>query len=86
MAYELLCDRMGIECQVVRGQYKNQSHCWNLVTIDDQSWHLDVTAGEGKYRFLRSDEELTEQGYKWSQEDYPVCTLEAAIVARNTVF
>ena len=86
MAYELLCDRMGIECQVVRGQYKNQSHCWNLVTIDDQSWHLDVTAGEGKYRFLRSDEELTEQGYKWSQEDYPVCTLEAAIAARNTVF
>ena len=86
MAYELLCDRVGIECQVVRGQYKNQDHCWNLVTIDDQSWHLDVTAGEGKYRFLRSDEELTEQGYAWSQEDYPVCTLEAAIAARNTVF
>ena len=86
MAYELLCDRVGIECQVVRGKYKNQDHCWNLVTIDDQSWHLDVTAGEGKYRFLRSDEELTEQGYAWSQEDYPVCTLEAAIAARNTVF
>ena len=53
MAYELLCDRVGIECQVVRGQHGNQDHCWNLVTIDDQSWHLDVTAGEGKYRFLR---------------------------------
>ena len=86
MAYKLLCDRLGIECQVVRGQYKNQDHCWDLVTIDDQSWHLDVTAGEGKYCFLCSDEERIEAGYDWSQEDYPACTLEAAIAARNTVF
>lgn len=86
MAYELLCDQANIECRVVRGQRDHQDHYWNLVTIDDQSWHLDVTAGEGKYGFLRSDEELTEQGYGWSQEDYPVCTLEAAIAARNTVF
>lgn len=86
MAYELLCDRMGIECQIVRGSKGGQTHCWNLVTIEEQNWHLDVTAEEGKYRFLRSDEELADQGYQWEREDYPTCTLEAAIAARNTVF
>lgn len=86
MAYELLCDRMGMECQIVRGSKGGQTHCWNLVTIEDQNWHLDVTAKEGKYSFLRSDGEVAEQGYQWEREDYPTCTLEAAIGARNTVF
>lgn len=79
MAYRLLCDRAGITCQVVRGTRKSQVHCWNLITIDGVSWHLDVTAGENRGSFLHTDEEMA-QACSWSREDYPVCNGETAVV------
>lgn len=72
MAYQLLCDRAGIDCQTVRGSRKDQVHCWNLITVDGVSWHLDVTAGDGENHFLHTDAEMSGE-YSWSKEDYPAC-------------
>ena len=73
MAYQLLCDKVGISCQVVQGTWKDEVHCWNLITLDGISWHLDVTAEESQSAFLHTDEEM-EKEYSWSREDYPACT------------
>lgn len=73
MAYQLLCDKAGITCQVVRGTQKEEVHCWNLITVDGVSWHLDVTAGDTRDTFLRTDGEM-EESCSWSREDYPACT------------
>lgn len=73
MAYKLLCDKADISCQIVRGTKDGQRHCWNLITVDGTSWHLDVTAGEAREHFLHTDAEM-ELDYIWSREDYPACT------------
>lgn len=73
MAYHLLCDRAGMECQVVRGTRNDQVHCWNLITVDGTSWQVDVTAGDGRNSFLHTDQEMG-RVYSWSREDYPACS------------
>lgn len=80
MAYQLLCDKAGIPCQVVRGARNEEVHCWNLITLDGVSWHLDVTAGDVQHTFLHTDEEM-ERAYSWSREDYPACTGQVAVAA-----
>ena len=78
MAYQLLCDMAGIPCRLVRGTREESVHCWNLITVDGASWHLDLTARESRDRFLHTDEELEDRGYTWSRTDYPACTGKGA--------
>ena len=73
MAYKLLCDKADIPCQVVQGTRDGQKRCWNLITVDGVSWHVDVTAEEDRERFLHTDAEM-ELDYNWAREDYPACT------------
>ncbi len=77
MAYQLLCDKAGIACQVVRGTRNQEVHCWNMITIDEISWHLDVTAGDTRASFLHTDREMAGD-FSWSKEDYPACIGKAA--------
>ncbi len=83
MAYQLLCDKVGIPCQVVHGTRNQEVHCWNLITLDGVSWHLDVTAGESQNAFLHTDEEMAEE-CSWSREDYPACTGQTAVAVSET--
>lgn len=83
MAYQLLCDKVGIPCQVVHGTRNEEVHCWNLITLDGVSWHLDVTAGEPQNAFLHTDEELAKE-CSWSREDYPACTGQTAVTVAET--
>ena len=84
LACQLLCDKAGIPCQVVRGTKEDSVHCWNLITVDGVSWHLDVTAGENRDDFLHTDEEM-EADYTWSRADYPVCNGRTGDTARPPV-
>lgn len=47
-AVKLLCEMAGIECYTVSGDAVNyngetEGHMWNIVKIDDEYYHLDVT-------------------------------------------
>ncbi|MBQ4381102.1 MAG: hypothetical protein II794_00020 [Oscillospiraceae bacterium] len=70
MAFKFICDRMGIECGVVRGRLNNVSHSWNTVRLENGSlYHLDVT--DEQLAFC-NDEEMSAR-YRWSLSDYPAC-------------
>ena len=71
LAYQLLCDRAGVECVLVRGGLGGAPHFWNIVTdAEGTCYHVDPSAG----LFGLSDEELTEAGaYQWDRAEYPVC-------------
>lgn len=44
LAMKILCDRLGIECVVVRGRLNNVTHSWNIVRLEDGStYHMDVS-------------------------------------------
>lgn len=73
MSYVLLCRQSGITCQLVQGTLNGVPHDWNIITLNGQSWHMDLTLGdEDGARY--TDAEMTAMGYQWSQDDYPVCT------------
>lgn len=73
LAYSLLCQQAGIQCQLVKGTLAGEPHCWNIITLGEESWHLDVTRADPQTEFLHGDATMTALGYSWSQEDYPVC-------------
>ena len=38
-----LCRELGIECLIVTGTSKNEQHMWNMVRLDDEWYHIDLT-------------------------------------------
>lgn len=86
-ATKLLCDCCGLECIVVRGDGKNDNgkiepHMWNIVKINGQYTHLDVTfmigSNRGKVKPYRyawvnySDEEVADDRV-WDRSVMPRC-------------
>ena len=48
-AWQLICDRAGIRCRTVSGQYQGQDHTWNALCLDDVWYYLDL------YRCITED-------------------------------
>lgn len=75
LAYKALCSAAGVECVVVEGRFDKQEHYWNIIGIDGDYYHVDVSraadAGISSV-FLRSDKDIW-GAYWWDYEDYPTC-------------
>ena len=71
LGYVELCRKGGLECIVVDGQKDWEDHCWNIVKVNGQNYHVDVFAGmeEG---FLKSDADFWGV-YRWTVDEYPKC-------------
>ncbi len=74
LSYQLLCKQADIPCQIVQGTLSGIPHCWNIVEADGAHWHVDLTRGAAPQERLRSDADMTSNGYYWSKDDYPHCT------------
>lgn len=72
LAYQLLCQQAGLSCQTVQGTLDGSPHWWNLVELDGQWRHVDVTAAPEQDSFLRTDSQMEVQ-YAWDREGYPPC-------------
>ena len=42
-AFKLLCQTVGIECILVTGDSKGVGHMWNMVKLENEWYHVDVT-------------------------------------------
>ena len=71
LAYQLLCDRAGVECYLVRGLLNGIPHFWNIVRNEAREYrHVDLSAG----LFDLTDEALASYGtYTWDTQEYPAC-------------
>ena len=77
--FYLLCIRAGVDCQIVYGDSNGVGHAWNLVELDGDYYHIDVTfddpipdrAGRVYYDyFCLTDSELSAD-HSWVKADYP---------------
>lgn len=84
MAYMSGCQALGLECAVILGRLDGEDHAWNLVTIGDMTYQVDVT---GEDVFLADDEQMLSAGYWWDTSLYPACTMtyEEAVAAVASV-
>ena len=75
LAYVELCQRLGVPCQIVYGQYRWHEHCWNIIELDGTHYHVDVAAcirlGIGR-GFLRNDDDMW-ANYRWDTASYEYC-------------
>ena len=72
-AWKLLCDQIGIDCQIVEGSRDGEEYAWNIVTLDGLRYHADLLRdllADGSLH-LRYDEEMI--GYSWDAAQYPAC-------------
>ena len=78
MAYKALCDRLGLDCRVVIGRLDGSDHAWNIVGLDGDYYHIDVSMcdvnGE-ETAFMLSDANII-SSYWWDSEDQPKCSGE----------
>ena len=78
LAYVEMCHQLGLECQIVYGQFGGEDHCWNILKLDGDCYHVDVTRcfdGQFSVGFLRNDETMWND-YRWNISNYPACTGE----------
>ena len=81
--FKLLCDQLGIDCIYVsgtaNGKYGWDAHAWNLVRINGNFYHIDVTFDSGNFRatqkydykyYLLSDKAI-QKDHKWDRNLYP---------------
>lgn len=74
LAFAALCGDCGIPCLSVCGERSEADHWWNIITLDGQNWHVDLTERADESAFLRTDDELKSANYRWPAERYPVCS------------
>lgn len=75
LAYVEMCHQLGIDCRIVYGQMGGGDHCWNIVKIDGDYYHVDVSRcydGDFADGFLLDDESMWND-YRWNISNYPAC-------------
>lgn len=71
--YAAMCERMGLECQVVRGTKDGQAHCWVVIPMEEGLRHLDLLSGE----FQPCTDDRME-GFVWDPSVVPACPADVA--------
>ena len=74
-AFVELCRQLGLNCRMINGQSNWQDHWWNIVEIEGDFYHVDVSQcmdGEFGDGFLLSDKEIWES-HRWDVSSYPIC-------------
>ncbi len=75
LTFDLICNILGVECQIIQGRRSGYSCCWNIVTIEDASYHVDSSSfsySDPASGFMRSDESFSNV-YRWNLSNYPIC-------------
>ncbi len=85
-AMKLLCDLAGVECMIVAGwsnDNRNEGHSWNIVKIDGEFYHLDVTNDDAMtpdgtevltYNYFNITDSEMAKFYTWDKSLAPRCT------------
>ena len=68
LTYSVMCHEAGLECMVVTGTYRGQSHYWTMICDEGEYYHLDLLSGSFE---PRTDAQMT--GYVWDYSAYPAC-------------
>ena len=89
MAFKALSDEAGIYCRVVLGYRDGMIHAWNIVMLNGDFYHIDVSMGAQyglETAFLKTDADFLDM-YSWDTENTVSChgtlTFEDVIGART---
>lgn len=79
----LLLDQAGVPCRIVTGVGKGEDHAWNMVYINGEPYHVDVTWDDPvndmaqnmlRYDYFNLTDEEMKKEHTWMMDDYLACT------------
>lgn len=73
----------GIDARIILGQLSGVNHGWNLVKVDGNWYHVDVTNNDsvGKNTFfLKSDSFMRSEEFTWEADDYEQAPCEYIVL------
>lgn len=75
--YAAMCQRAGLDCQVVTGTKEGSPWVWNIICEDDIYYHIDLLnpSNDGKLQKLTEE---SMQSYVWDYSSYPASGSEKA--------
>ena len=75
LAFVELCRQLKVDCQIVYGQRARRDHCWNIIRVNGDYYHVDagLTNADINASFLKTDQDFWES-YRWDVSAYPVCS------------
>jgi len=76
MAFKALADELGFDCRVILGHLDGMVHAWNIVALNGDFYHIDVSmcvVNGIESAFLKSDTDFEEMMYAWDRENTVRC-------------
>ncbi len=93
--FKLFMDLLDIDCMIIHSTEQGE-HAWNLVKLEDEWYHVDVTFDGGMYEpdyayFNVTDSVKDNDGYPWDKDEFPAANgtkynyaMNNAVEAANT--
>ena len=91
-AFKRILNRGGVTCEIICGQVNGTTvgHAWNIVKIDDDYYHVDVTFDDQRDIifdfFMKNDREMR-MNRDWNEAYYPKCngTKNIMLIAKSYI-
>ncbi|MGN0395360.1 MAG: transglutaminase domain-containing protein [Coprococcus sp.] len=83
-AFFMFMSCLGIECDIVVGDTSEGLHAWNMIKLDDEWYHIDLTWDDSlpdmgayvKHVYVNLDDKTISQNHTWEEQFYNKCTSE----------
>ena len=80
--FAMLCECMGIDCNIVVGMAENEMHAWNQICLDGIWYNVDVTWDDAlpdmgsciRHSYFNVTDDVLATDHSWDKEYYYSCT------------
>lgn len=82
-AFKRIVERGGVKCEIIAGDVDDMRHAWNIVTLKDGSYHVDVTfdiGDEPRYEYFMVTDSFMQNERTWLPKFFPKCNVNREIV------
>ncbi len=80
--FYVMCKMAGLDVSIITGNINSVSHMWNLIKLDGEYYHVDVTNDDPtpdvpnreRYTYFNLSDDLISQTHSWERSEFPACT------------
>lgn len=81
-AMKLIMDKINIECIIVVGKANKTDHAWNMIKLDNNYYHVDLTWDDPvtndssdilSYDYFNINDKDMRKDHIWDKNNYPIC-------------